>query len=151
MDQTNQTDGLTAQQVALVWSSWRRVLPIREAAAALFYHRLFELDPSLRRLFHGDIEAQGQKLMATLGTVVVHLHRLAELLPAVEDLGRRHSAYGVTEAHYDTVGVALLGALRAGLGVGLTHEAEDAWAAAYGVLANVMKRAARRPGARVAV
>jgi hemoglobin-like flavoprotein len=135
--------GLGTHQIALIRTSWRRLEPIRETAAALFYRRLFELDPSLGRLFRGDMAEQGRKLMAMLGAVVSQLHRLGDVVPAVEALGRRHATYGVEDAHYDTVGAALLGALRAGLGDGLTSEAEDAWAAAYGTLADVMKRAAR--------
>ena len=36
----------TPNQVDLVEMSFERVRPIREAAAALFYQRLFELNPS---------------------------------------------------------------------------------------------------------
>lgn len=141
-------DGLTLRQIALIRISWRRLEPIQETAASLFYGRLFELDPSLEPLFRGDIKEQGRKLMAMLGTVVGRLHRLGELVPAVEALGRRHAEYGVADAHYDTVAAALLDALRTGLGSALTSEAEDAWALAYGALADVMKRAARGERAR---
>ena len=37
---------MTPNQVDLVEMSFERVRPIREAAAALFYQRLFELNPS---------------------------------------------------------------------------------------------------------
>jgi hemoglobin-like flavoprotein len=148
---TSPTPGgaLTTEQIALIRTSWRRLQPIRETAAALFYRRLFELDPSLARLFRGDMAEQGEKLMAMLGMVVSQLHRLSDVVPAVEALGRRHAAYGVEDGHYDTVATALLGALQAGLGDGLTREAEGAWAIAYGTLADVMKRAAS--GERAAV
>ena len=89
---------------------------------------------------------QGRKLMAMLGVVVSHLDRLGDLVPAVEDLGRRHSRYGVQDAHYDTVGAALLSTLRAGLGDALSPEAEEAWAVAYATLADVMKRASAEAG-----
>jgi len=51
-------------QKTLVQTSFAQVEPIAEAAAELFYGRLFALDPSLRRLFKGDMTAQGRKLMA---------------------------------------------------------------------------------------
>jgi hemoglobin-like flavoprotein len=132
--------------IALVRSSWRRVLPIKERAAELFYRRLFELDPGLESLFRGDLTTQGQKLIAMLGIVVSRLDRLGELVPAVEELGRRHARYGVEDEHYDTVGAALLSTLRAGLGDALTREAEEAWALAYATLAGVMKRASAGAG-----
>jgi hemoglobin-like flavoprotein len=47
------------------------------------------------------------------------------------------------EQQYDTVGAALLWTLEKGLGSGFTPELQDAWAAVYGVVATVMKNAAR--------
>ncbi len=138
---------MSPRHIALILTSWRRLLPIRDRAGTLFYRRLFELDPTLRRLFHGDVAEQSRKLMAMLGIVVSHLDRLGDIVPAVEELGRRHAEYGVEDAHYDTVGAALLGTLRAALGESLSQDAEEAWTAAYGTLAEVMKNAAgRRPG-----
>jgi hemoglobin-like flavoprotein len=60
----------------------------------------------------------------------------------VQQLGKRHVAYGVTDEHYDTVGAALLWTLEAGLGDAFTAEVKDAWATTYGVLATTMKEAA---------
>jgi hemoglobin-like flavoprotein len=98
---------MTPEKIALVRSSWQQVLPISDSAAKLFYGQLFELDPSLRSMFKGDMVEQGRKLMTMINMVVMSLDNLAPLLGAVEDLGRRHVGYGVTEAHYDTVGSAL--------------------------------------------
>jgi len=82
-----------------------------------------------------------------MGTVVSGLRRLAGLLPTVRELGRRHAGYGVTDAHYDTVGVALLWTLERGLGSSFTPEVRAAWASAYGLLAGVMKAAAQEKAA----
>jgi hemoglobin-like flavoprotein len=136
---------MTPEKIALVRSSWQQVLPIRDTAAQLFYGRLFDLDPSLRGLFKGDMAEQGRKLMTMINTVVTSLDNLAPLLVAVEDLGRRHVAYGVTEAHYDTVGSALLWTLGQGLGEQFTPPVEAAWTEAYTVLADAMKQAAYTP------
>jgi hemoglobin-like flavoprotein len=136
---------MTPENIALVKSSWQQVLPIQKAAAELFYGRLFELDTSLRPLFKGDMAEQGRKLMTMINTVVMSLDRLEPLLGAVEDLGRRHVGYGVTEAHYDTVGSALLWTLGQGLGAQFTPPVEAAWTEAYTTLASVMKQAAYTP------
>jgi len=125
-----------------VQSTWTRVVPIKEQAAALFYGRLFELDPSLKPLFKGDMKAQGQKLMAMIGTAVGGLTQPDTILPAVQDLGRRHVGYGVEAQHYDTVGAALLWTLEKGLGPAFTHETRQAWAKTYTLVASVMKDAA---------
>ena len=133
---------MTPEKIALVRSSWQQVLPISDSAAKLFYGQLFELDPSLRSLFKGDMIEQGRKLMAMINTVVVSLDHLGPILGAVEDLGRRHVAYGVTAAHYDTVGSALIWTLGKGLGEQFTPAVQAAWAEAYDTLASAMKQAA---------
>jgi len=132
------------EQKALVQQSFEAVLAIEEAAAALFYGRLFELDPSLKPMFKGDIKEQGKKLMATLKVAVVGLDRLDKILPIVQELGRRHVDYGVLDAHYDTVGTALIWTLEKGLGEAFTPECRQAWIDVYTLIAGVMKEAASR-------
>lgn len=133
---------MTPENQTLVRESFAKVAPIAPQAAALFYGRLFELDPSLRPLFKGDMTDQGRKLMTMIGTAVANLNRLETIVPAVQDLGRRHAGYGVQQAHYDTVAAALLWTLGQGLGEGFTPAVEAAWTEAYGVLAGVMQEAA---------
>ena len=133
---------MTPEQVLLIQASFAKVLPIADTAAALFYGRLFELDPSLRPLFQGDMREQGRKLMTMLRVVVNGLHRLDQLVPAVQELGRRHAAYGVADEHYDIVAAALLWTLRQGLGDDWTPNVEAAWVVAYTLLADTMKAAA---------
>ena len=132
-----------ALQIKLVQSSFAHVEPIADTAAALFYTRLFELDPSLRLMFKGNMIEQGKKLMTTLKVVVNGLTRLEALVPAVQALGRRHASYGVTDEHYDTVAEALLWAIQDRLGTHWTSAVGAAWAAAYQLLADTMQRAAR--------
>jgi hemoglobin-like flavoprotein len=136
---------MNPDNIALVKTSWQQVLPIQDTAASLFYGRLFELDPALRALFRGDMTEQGRKLMTMITIVVGSLDRLDPILAAVEDLGRRHVGYGVTEAHYDTVGSALLWTLGQGLGDQFTAPVEAAWVEAYTTLASAMKQAAYAP------
>ena len=133
---------MTPEKIALVRSSWQQVLPIQDTAAQLFYGQLFELDPSLRGMFKGDMAEQGRKLMAIINTAVNSLDDLGPILGAVQDMGRRHVAYGVTEAHYDTVGSALIWTLGKGLGEQFTPAVRDAWVETYTTLASAMKQAA---------
>lgn len=133
---------MTPAQKTLVQQSFARVAPISEQAAALFYGRLFELDPQLRSLFRGDMKEQGRKLMQMLAVAVNGLDRLEELVPAVQALGRRHLGYGVEDGHYETVGEALLWTLQQGLGDAFTADTRQAWAEVYGLLAATMRSAA---------
>lgn len=131
--------------IALVQATWEMVLPIADTAAQLFYGRLFELDPSLRRMFaHTDMAEQRKKLMQIITVAVRCLDHIEELLPAIEAMGRRHSGYGVTDAHYDTVAAALLWTLEKGLGAWFTPKVRSAWTETYTVLAAVMQRGARQ-------
>ncbi len=139
---------LTAQQVQLVQSSFEKVAPIAEKAAELFYARLFETAPQVRPLFRStDMKTQGKKLMDMIAVVVRGLGRLEKIVPAVQQLGRGHVAYGVKDEHYEVVGAALLWTLEQGLGPAFTPETKEAWATAYGILAETMKDAARKKAA----
>jgi hemoglobin-like flavoprotein len=134
---------MTSAEITLVKESFRKVLPIADQAAALFYTRLFELDPTLRALFHGDMAEQGRKLMHMLGMAVAGLDQLDQLVPAVRQLGLRHAGYQVRDEHYETVGEALLWTLGRGLGAAFTPEMQAAWAKTYWTLAETMKAGAR--------
>jgi hemoglobin-like flavoprotein len=137
---------MTPTQIELIRTSWAAVEPIADVAATLFYERLFEQDPAVRRLFRKtDMAAQKKNLMQTLTVVVKGIDRLDDLVPAVEALGRRHAGYGVRPEHYDIVGAALLWTLEQGLGDAFTNDVRDAWAEAYGTLAAVMIAAAEEP------
>jgi nitric oxide dioxygenase len=134
---------MTPEQITLVKESFAKVAPIAPQAAALFYGRLFEIAPEVKPLFKGDMTEQGRKLMQVLATAVGGLDRLADLVPTVQALGKRHAGYGVSDAHYDKVAEALLWTLGEGLGDGFTPAVKDAWVEVYTVLADTMKQAAR--------
>lgn len=138
---------MNTNQIALVQTSFTQVLPIADDAAALFYMRLFELDPALRPMFRGDMKEQGKKLMTMIAAVVSGLKTLDRIVPGIRALGARHADYGVRDEHYDTVGAALLWTLAKGLGDAFTDEVRDAWGAAYTLLANTMKDAAAEAAA----
>ena len=133
---------VTDEQKALVRNSYAKISPEAAAVAALFYQRLFEIDPNLRRLFKADMAEQGRKLMAMIGTAVANLGQLETIVPAVRQLGERHAGYGVKDADYDTVGTALLWTLERGLGEAFEPQVREAWTVCYGTLAGVMKDAA---------
>lgn len=129
---------MTPEQIEMVQSSFKKVAPIADTAADIFYDRLFEIAPQVRPLFPEDMSDQKKKLMQMLATAVNGLTRLDQILPAVQELGRRHTGYDVTEEHYDHVGAALLYTLGKGLGDAFTPELEAAWGETYATLAGVM-------------
>jgi hemoglobin-like flavoprotein len=98
-------------------------------------------------MFKGDIAEQGKKLMQALALAVKSLDRPEALMPVLQDLGRRHVKYGVTDAHYDTVGAALIWTLEKGLGERFTADVREAWVAVYQAVATTMKVAANEVAA----
>jgi len=137
---------MTPEQKELVKANWKDVEPISEAAAKLFYDKLFELDPAVRSMFKGDMKEQGKKLMQMIGVAVHGLDNLGELTSAIAAMGKRHAGYGVQESHYNTVGSALLWTLEKGLGEKFTADAKEAWTTVYLTLASVMQDAATEAG-----
>jgi hemoglobin-like flavoprotein len=134
---------MTNEEIYLVKESFKKVEPIADRAAELFYKRLFELDPGLRPLFTGDIQEQGKKLMKMIGMAVKGLDRIDELIPIVEGLGARHRNYGVQDSHYQTVAEALLWTLEKGLGDDFTEDTKKAWIRVYQLLATTMQNGSK--------
>lgn len=133
---------MTPQQIELVKKTWVMVVPIADTAAELFYGRLFELEPSYRKMFKHDMAEQGKKLMKTINIAVEALDDVEPLIPTLKQMGADHAGYGVVDRDYNVVGAALLWTLEKGLGEAFTDEVKNAWAAVYEVLANTMKAGA---------
>lgn len=133
---------MTPEQVAMVQESFKKVVPIAGTAADLFYDRLFEIAPEVRPLFPVDMKEQKMKLITMLATAVTNLHQAEKIIPAVQELGKRHVGYGVTAKHYEPVGAALLWTLEQGLGADFTPPLKEAWTETYVTLVGVMQNAA---------
>lgn len=133
---------ITADHIARVQASFAKVASSADAVGARFYERLFQIDPSLRPLFKGNMAEQGRRLLTMIERAVQRLDCADELLGVVQALGVRHAAYGVHETHYDSFGAALLWTLAHELGPDFTADVQDAWVATYSLLADVMKESA---------
>ena len=129
---------MNSTQVKLVQESFAKVVPISEAAAVIFYDRLFEVAPSVKAMFPDDMTEQRKKLMMMLAAVVNGLGNLESILPAASALAKRHVNYGAKPEHYPVVGGALLWTLEKGLGEAWTPDVADAWTTAYGTLSGYM-------------
>ncbi|HEX8106914.1 MAG TPA: protein kinase, partial [Kofleriaceae bacterium] len=123
----------------LITRSFTRIAPRGDAFCARVYERLFAEHPELRSLFRIDMTAQRRKLLGALMAVVDNLQAPGRLIPLLEDLGRRHAAYGVTPDSFDAVGAALLGAI-ADFDDQLDDRCAAAWRRAYAQIAQAMQR-----------
>ncbi|MGP4081709.1 NO-inducible flavohemoprotein [Pseudalkalibacillus sp. R45] len=105
-----------------------------------FYELLFKNHPELLNLFNHSNQHKGRQQGALANAVyaaAVHIDRLEEILPAVKQIAHKHRSLGVKPEQYPVVGENLLKAIKDVLGDAATDEILDAWAKAYGVIADV--------------
>jgi hemoglobin-like flavoprotein len=133
---------MTREEIALVKESFEALRPIPRGVGRAFYEKLFELDPFLRVLFKGDIDAQGAMFVSALGLAVAGLDEGNAGERSLRDLGQRHAGYGVTDAHFVTFREALVQTLSAQLGPRFTEGHAVAWRAAFDRIGVVMRDAA---------
>lgn len=107
-----------------------------------FYSYLFLRHPQTRAMFPPGMAAQRDRLVGALAEIVAGVDNLEAVVPFVEQLGRDHRKFNVVAEHYPAVGEALLATLRHFLGPGWTDDLAADWASAYGVIAEVMLKAA---------
>jgi hemoglobin-like flavoprotein len=132
----------SATDIRLVRETFDLIVPISGVAADMFYERLFYMAPSLRRMFPDDMRDQKRHLMIMIAAAVQSLNDLDALVPQLMELGARHARYGVTDAHYKTVGETLIWTLERGLANAFTPEVEHAWIGVYLFLAAAMQAGA---------
>ena len=129
--------------ITLIQNSFAKVVPIKDAAAEIFYGDLFETAPEVKPYFaKTDMSEQGTKLMTTLGVVVNGLRDMDKILPVAAELAKGHVDYGVKAEDYEKVGVSLIRTLEKGLGDDFDAATRDAWVEAYGALSGAMIAAA---------
>ncbi len=130
---------ITEVQKKLVQDSFAKVEPIADAAAEIFYNKLFTYDSSLKPLFKHDMKDQGKKLMTALKLAVKSLDNLDALVPVLENMAVTHVSYGVKAEDYTPVGNALINTLAEGLGDDFTPACKAAWSEVYKTIAIVVR------------
>jgi nitric oxide dioxygenase len=136
---------MTSKQRQLVRQSFDLLRDQAGPVSLLFYGKVFELDPSARRLFHIDLALQGRKIVETLATVIESLDRFESLRPRLADLGRQHAGYGVRPEQYDTITTALLWAIGQALGSDFDSPTREAWKLALTAVSAAMIEGAHQP------
>lgn len=129
---------VSPEHAILLARSFEQVRPVCVEAAALFYDKLFEIDPGTRALFKSDLTLQGAKLIAVLERVIRWIRWPGLFHAQLRGLGVRHAAYGVKAEHYASVGTALVWTLEQALGDEFTPQVKDAWVSAYTLICEAM-------------
>lgn len=111
-----------------------------ESITTRFYQLMFGNHPELLNIFNHANQKQGRQQKALAGTVYAaaqYIDNLEAILPVVKQIAHKHRSLGIKAEHYPIVGKHLLLAIKDVLGDAATDEIINAWAEAYGVIADV--------------
>lgn len=112
-----------------------------EALTRHFYKRMFSHNPEVLPFFnpaHQHAGTQQRALANAVAAYAANIDNLGALGPAVEIMAQKHVSLQVKPEHYAIVGENLLESIKELLGDEATKELIDAWAEAYGFLANIL-------------
>ncbi|MED1787960.1 MULTISPECIES: NO-inducible flavohemoprotein [Brevibacillus] len=104
-----------------------------------FYQLLFTKHPELLNIFNHANQKQGRQQTALANAVYAaaqYIDKLETIIPVVKQIGHKHRSLGIKAEHYPIVGENLLAAIKDVLGDLATDEILQAWAEAYGVIAD---------------
>jgi nitric oxide dioxygenase len=111
------------------------------ALTSHFYQRMFSHNPELKNIFNQAHQASGHQQQALAGAVLAYAENIDNpgvLLPVVGRIAHKHVSLGIRAEHYPIVGHHLLSSIREVLGEAASDELIEAWAAAYGQLADLL-------------
>ncbi len=106
------------------------------AITTRMYEKLFTEYPDTKAFFADTTPGQEQRLANAVIAYAANIDKIETLVPVVQGIAAKHVAAGVQAEHYPIVGEMLLGAMTDVLGE-LDASIVDAWAAAYGYLADI--------------
>ncbi|MEJ8546115.1 NO-inducible flavohemoprotein [Brevibacillus borstelensis] len=131
---------MLSQQTVRIIKSTVPVLEVHgKAITTRFYEMMFANHPELLNIFNHANQKQGRQQMALANAVyaaAAHIDNLEAILPAVKQIAHKHRSLGIKPEHYPIVGENLLAAIKNVLGEAATDEIINAWAEAYGVIAD---------------
>lgn len=129
---------LDSQTIATVKSTIPLLVETGPKLTAHFYDRMFTHNPELKDTFNMSNQFSGDQREALFNAICAYaanIENLASLLPAVERIAQKHTSLNIQPEDYQTVGKHLIATLDELFSPG--QEILDAWAKAYGVLAQV--------------
>jgi nitric oxide dioxygenase len=106
-----------------------------------FYARMFRENPELKHIFNMSHQATGEQQQALAMAVLGYAENIDDvsvLAPVIRVITAKHASIGIRAEHYPIVGRHLLAAIAEVMGSTATEAVLDAWAAAYGQLADAL-------------
>lgn len=139
--EANDKSALSEHMIAVVKSTAPVLQQNGELLTRHFYERMFRENPEVAPLFNRSNQASGTQQRALAGAIcafAANVDQLEVLGAAVETIAQKHAALRILPEHYPVVGANLLASIREVLGEAATDEIINAWAEAYGFLANIL-------------
>jgi ferredoxin-NADP reductase/hemoglobin-like flavoprotein len=127
---------------ALLRESWALVSEVSDKVAVQFYGMLFSRHPEVRALFPAVMDTQRDRLLNALTYVVLNLDDVEAATAYLRELARDHRKFDVQPEHFYVFGRCLVASMRANSGGAWKPAYDDAWLAAYDLIATVMIEAA---------
>lgn len=135
---------MDTRQISIVMESFRKIKPFSSKFTLVFYNRLFDLDPELRKLFKKDLREQRHKFIKSFTYIIENIHNTSKIEIILKDLAIQHLLYHVKEKDYQTFGDALIFTISAALGDNFTPQVKNAWKEVYKAISEIMINAAYR-------
>lgn len=132
---------LDSQTISVIKQTAPILAPKAEELTRLFYKRMFEKNPEVKPYFNQAHQFSGGQQRALAGAIVAyatHIDQLDQLGSHVDLIAHKHVSLGIKPEHYPIVGENLLAAIKELLGEQANDQVIDAWAKAYGLLAQIM-------------
>jgi nitric oxide dioxygenase len=134
---------LSPETIAIIKATIPALQEHGETLTRHFYRRMFNANPQVKAFFnpaHQHAGTQQRALAAAICAYATHIENPSALGPAVELIAQKHASLDVKAEHYPIVGEHLLASIREVLGEAATENVINAWAQAYGVLADILIR-----------
>lgn len=132
---------LDEKTIAIVKSTAPVLAEHGETLTRHFYKRMFEHNPEVAPFFNPAHQTAGKQQRALAGAITAYaanIDNLEVLGGAVELIAQKHASLMIKPEHYPIVGDNLLASIREVLGEAATDDIINAWAAAYGFLADIL-------------
>ena len=132
---------LSQQTIDIVKSTAPILDQHAETLTRHFYKRMFAHNPEVAPFFNPAHQTSGSQQKALAGAICAYaanIDNLEVLGGAVELIAQKHASLMIKPEHYPIVGANLLASIREVLGEGATDHVINAWAEAYGFLADIL-------------
>ena len=131
------------EDIALIQSSWNRLVGKEEVCINRFYRFLFDAHPEYESLFRQGVESQRLKFITMLNVIVNGLEHLDALKTPLAELGRKHKHLNINLRDYDEVTKMLIDAIDEVSPKPLSDMERSAWTKGLALVSSIMDKESR--------